>query len=605
MATVFRPDLLAGKTAFVTGGGSGIGAGIAKMLAAQGARVALLGRTRDKLDAVAAAIRDAKGQALAVPADVRDYAAVEAAMASAVASFGGLDILVNSAAGNFLAPAAGLSANGFRAVVDIDLCGTFNACRAAFAHLSKAARRHRQHHRDASQHPDAAPVPRRRGEGRHRENLTQDLALEWASVGVRVNAVAPGPIAGTEGMARLAPGSAEAAFLLTRSAEALRDHRRSLRSGALPRVARGCVRDGRHAPRRWRHVAARGRAVSGDVRRSLALRCAAVRGCRDGHRAFDADAENAAANAAQPVRTSTTQSKSANKRCTSCIHRGASSTRLTIPAATCAITSPAATREAREPMRTFGAGRSARSADDPSRTATAVMIAKRGCSARSRTKRWAPGAKSCAKPFADSDVGGNSVSPSAVTAPLAPTTSMPTSAGPRTHPTTRRSPERGASPPDAHHAVIVIDPRRKNVFTRCSPTLSARFIDASCATSSNKHQRRAEQGFADSMNPVASNAAPLRTMCPRGYARMLHTRRPTVSARDRPLVRRCEYSMRVSTRAARGRTSPLHRGQWLPQPAPEPLARTNAPQTTTARSYASTPHAKRANRCVDHGGAGI
>ena len=79
MGTVFLPNPLAGQAAFVTGGGSGIGAGIAKMLSRQGARVALLGRTQSKLDEVAAAIRSAGGEARGFAADVRDYAAVEAA----------------------------------------------------------------------------------------------------------------------------------------------------------------------------------------------------------------------------------------------------------------------------------------------------------------------------------------------------------------------------------------------------------------------------------------------------------------------------------------------------------------------------------------------
>src|SRR5215813_7891663 len=97
--SVFVSGILKGQSAFVTGGGSGIGAGIAKRLAEQGARVALFGRTQAKLDAVAGEIR--------------------------------------AAGGHFLAPAAALSANGFRAVVDIDLCGTFNTARATFASLSK------------------------------------------------------------------------------------------------------------------------------------------------------------------------------------------------------------------------------------------------------------------------------------------------------------------------------------------------------------------------------------------------------------------------------------------------------------------------------------
>lgn len=202
--SVFKDGLLKGQVAFVTGGGSGIGLGIATRLAEQGASVAILGRSAEKLAAAAAELGRIHDGVLTVPADVRDYAAVEAAMASAVERFGRLDILVNSAAGNFLAPAAGLSANGFRAVIDIDLNGTFNACRAAFAHLS--LRGGSILSITATQAWVPTPLQCHAGAAKAGiAKLTQDLALEWGRSKVRVNALAPGPIAGTEGMRRLAP----------------------------------------------------------------------------------------------------------------------------------------------------------------------------------------------------------------------------------------------------------------------------------------------------------------------------------------------------------------------------------------------------------------
>ena len=203
--SVFLPNLLKGQAALVTGGGSGIGAGIAKRLAEQGAKVALLGRTKAKLDAVAAEITRAGGEARCYAADVREYAALESAMNDAAEAFGRLDILVNSAAGNFLAPAASLSANGFRSVIDIDLCGTFNATRASFAHLSKT--RGCVVNITATQANIPTPMQCHAGAAKAGiAKLTRDLALEWGRIGIRVNAVAPGPIEGTEGMARLAPG---------------------------------------------------------------------------------------------------------------------------------------------------------------------------------------------------------------------------------------------------------------------------------------------------------------------------------------------------------------------------------------------------------------
>lgn len=208
MKKVFQDGLLAGKVAFVTGGGSGIGAGIAKLLAAQGAAVGLLGRRVEMLEAVAQEIRAAGGRALPVPADIRSYPDVEKSIERVAAEFGGLDILVCSAAGNFVAPAATLSSNGFNAVIGIDLLGTFNACRAAFAHLSK-----RGGSIVSISAPQAfVPTPAQVHVGAAKagiEKMTRDLAIEWGGSGIRVNTVVPGPTEDTEGMRRLAPPDPE------------------------------------------------------------------------------------------------------------------------------------------------------------------------------------------------------------------------------------------------------------------------------------------------------------------------------------------------------------------------------------------------------------
>jgi peroxisomal 2,4-dienoyl-CoA reductase len=203
MDSVFRPNLLEGKAALVTGGGSGIGAGIAKLLARHGAKVALVGRTKEKLDAVA---KEIGASASVHPCDVRDFAALSSAVDAAASTFGRLDVVVNSAAGNFLAPAASLSANGFRAVIDIDLCGTFNASRAAFPHLAKNGGTIVSI--TATQAEVPTPLQAHAGAAKAGiAKLTRDLALEWGKLGIRVVALAPGPIEGTEGMIRLAPGT--------------------------------------------------------------------------------------------------------------------------------------------------------------------------------------------------------------------------------------------------------------------------------------------------------------------------------------------------------------------------------------------------------------
>src|SRR5690242_7977483 len=129
MANVFRPDLLRDKVAFLTGGGSGINLRIAERFAEHGAKVSLIGRTQEKLDAACAGSCNAGGTAMGVAGDVRDFAAVQNAISKTREAWGPIDILVCGAAGNFPAPVTAMSSNGFRAVIDIDLLGTFHTCR--------------------------------------------------------------------------------------------------------------------------------------------------------------------------------------------------------------------------------------------------------------------------------------------------------------------------------------------------------------------------------------------------------------------------------------------------------------------------------------------
>ena len=204
MAEVFASKLLAGKTAVITGGGSGINLAIARRFAEHGAKLALIGRTKEKLDAASEEIRQAGGIASGHPADVREYDALAAAIKSARDTHGEIDLVVCGAAGNFPAPALGMSANGFKAVVDIDLLGTFNTCRAVFEHL----RRPGASIINISAMQAFTPIPMQAHVCAAKagvDMLTRCLAIEWGPEGVRVNSIAPGSVDDTEGMRRLAP----------------------------------------------------------------------------------------------------------------------------------------------------------------------------------------------------------------------------------------------------------------------------------------------------------------------------------------------------------------------------------------------------------------
>ena len=195
-------DLFKGKAVFITGGGSGINLGIGKTFAALGANIAICGRKKERLDAASQELRALGTRVVAEVADVRQYEALQAAMAKCRDELGPIDVLVCGAAGNFPIPAEKLSPNGFKSVVDIDLLGSFNGCRAAFEQLSTT----RGCIIFISAGMSFLPYPYQVHVGAAKagvDNLMKNLALEWGKYGIRSNSIVPGPIEGTEGVKRL------------------------------------------------------------------------------------------------------------------------------------------------------------------------------------------------------------------------------------------------------------------------------------------------------------------------------------------------------------------------------------------------------------------
>ena len=192
------------KTVVVIGGTSGINLGIAEEFAESGAKLAVVSRSDEKVKNAIKVLSQFKNKAIGFAGDVREYLKVEEILKKIHESFGEIDVLVSGAAGNFPAPASGLSSNGFKAVVDIDLVGTFHVMRSAYKYLRKPG---------ASVINISAPqayVPielqihvcaAKSGV----DMITKVLAMEWGKDGIRVNSISPGPIADTEGMKRLAP----------------------------------------------------------------------------------------------------------------------------------------------------------------------------------------------------------------------------------------------------------------------------------------------------------------------------------------------------------------------------------------------------------------
>lgn len=201
---MFKPDVLAGKVVLITGGGSGIGLGISKYFGKHQATVAICSRNGERL---ASAKKELEGLGIRTEVyvcDVRKPQEVDAMVRHFLTTCGRIDILINCAAGNFLAPFSKMSLNAFRTVHEIDTFGTFNATKSVFTAWM-------QHHGgaivniSATLHHSGWVMQVHAGSAKAAiDAITKHLSVELGPYGIRVNGVAPGIIEGTEGVTRLA-----------------------------------------------------------------------------------------------------------------------------------------------------------------------------------------------------------------------------------------------------------------------------------------------------------------------------------------------------------------------------------------------------------------
>lgn len=200
----FSTDALAGRVAVITGGGGGIGFGIAKAFVAVGAKVVIASRNQERLDTAASELRAMGGDVTTVQADVRNYDDVEGIVKTTLDTYGALDVMIANAAGNFVVPAAEMSPNAWKTVIDIDLNGTFYCARASHGALKDSKFGGRFIAISTTRALEGWPGCAHAGAAKAGiMSLIRTLTGEWGKDGIRCNTIAPGAIGDTEGVKRI------------------------------------------------------------------------------------------------------------------------------------------------------------------------------------------------------------------------------------------------------------------------------------------------------------------------------------------------------------------------------------------------------------------
>lgn len=197
---MFAENSLKGKAGIITGGTSGIGLEIAKVLKKLGADLMVTGRDIEKFEPVKKILGD---DVLTTAGDVREEKDIEAQLKAHLDQFGKVDFLINNAAGNFLCPAEGMSKNAFSSVLTIVTLGTFLWSKAVFEKMKENKQGRIINTGTTYAYGHGAYVSHSGAAKAGVMNLTKSLAVEWGPYGITCNMIAPGPVEGTEGVKRL------------------------------------------------------------------------------------------------------------------------------------------------------------------------------------------------------------------------------------------------------------------------------------------------------------------------------------------------------------------------------------------------------------------